>query len=484
MTIITAITISFFITTLAKVLGLFSVPSNLNCGLLGYSGAAPYDPLKIKILFLYNESRGIDSCGIYDGKHIWRAVDKSSSAIVNEDIIKPSNILIGHTRKSTFVNSIVLKNAHPFKLEHLIGAHNGTISNHRTLAHNRDIDIASWDIDTHAFYLSMNDDLSKRNLVDEKTTIKTVLEEYEGSAALLFTLRDGCLYCYRDKDKPLYRGSIRQGNEVGLYISSLKEGLQAIGCVKIKEFKENLLYILKDGKLVGSQEIDRMKTKPTYKWVKTDYKSQDYPQRYPERRATRTWPKEDENLNCAYTSDPAKFVKNDLIVPNKIVTDSSNYLADILKAKVLKIDPVTKTMDITVMQIEEYSHAINLFEVIRCVRTELFDLYVDPKDVKESSCGIPEIQLNLTAPKDDTPGYQTKREIDFSNVPFVEEEPKSEISSVNYEKFSHQVLAVLTGLRENIKTLEIAQGASEFELKEVREKLEEEIFLIASINDI
>ena len=126
------------------------------CGIVGYSGIEPFDPALMKILFLYNDERGGDSCGYYSHREdipfasrVYRKLGLASQNIAPEQL-KPSKVFIGHTRKSTKSGSDKDVNyAHPFHFGSIIGVHNGSFGtswgriNERLLNDDKDVDLDS-----------------------------------------------------------------------------------------------------------------------------------------------------------------------------------------------------------------------------------------------------------------------------------------------------------------------------------------------------
>ena len=470
--------------------------NTLCCGLLGYSGNIPWDINAIKLLFMYNETRGQDSCGFYDSKGIYKAETKASSKIVNGNNLKPSNFLIGHTRKSTFHGSINLKNAHPFEFENLIGAHNGSINNHRLLANNRKLNMHAFEIDTHAFYMAMNSDLQGNKAGYVKT-----LEEYEGQAALLFTLKDGNLYCYKDKDKPLFRGKINNKTGEGIYISSLKEGLEAIGCTKVKEFKDNVLYVLREGKLIHTTVIDRLKTKPTWIWDKEEWrKRQPAHSAIPinDRRwagyAETDYPDLDETKEESNKVMP--FVDGDYVKPIKAVADGSAYLADVIKAKVLAVDPETATMTIVIIERADTTCSVEIGEKLRGMRCEYFEIFEQPEvaddEDKDTPIMTPNPDVTNFQPQtaaatenncDLTCAYQEEREEKFAKAAKEAEEDKAAlvVSCADFSTLTEQQMAIFTTIRDMVRDVEAKDRIEGIDLTAIRTKIEEEIFLLAAI---
>jgi len=235
--------------------------SILFCGLAGFSGKKNYNAEKIKFLMYWNSiERGKDATGIFTPKSgIIKSNVKAENFINNKGIKKqifPDKVIITHVRAKTIGTNSV-DNAHPFKYGNIILAHNGTLKNHIDLAKMYNFDTKDFPVDSQILANCVN----INSKYDDK--IK-VLEQYEGAAALLFYNEElDSLFCYHDKERPLFYGYI-QGTE--MYISSIKESLEAIECENIKEFDINYLYEIKNGNIVSknkyiSKEVVRSKSK-------------------------------------------------------------------------------------------------------------------------------------------------------------------------------------------------------------------------------
>jgi len=208
-------------------------PSNvLSCGQWGYIGDS-YNPLKIKILGLYNQTRGVHSCGVHIDNQtvkgtgdlkLW--MDFIAATPLPATIESGDKVILGHARQAS--SGSYPHNAekqHPFHIGNKIGQQNGTIKNDWDLARKYKINRNEWEVDTQLLYTIMD-----RHGYD-------VLEEYTGFAALmwkhadtpneLFVFKGASPYEKDDKfyvERPLYY--LREDD--GYYFSSMPEALDAI----------------------------------------------------------------------------------------------------------------------------------------------------------------------------------------------------------------------------------------------------------------
>ena len=223
----------------------------LSCGLIGYSGPEPFDKSKLKILFYISAlERGQDSTGLYTPKNgLLKSTDAGYDIAINDeewDKIKDDNFFIGHVRAKTH-GAATKDNAHPFQRSTVILAHNGTLTNHIDLKYKYDLKSGvSYEVDSDILCGS----------IAKSGNIKPI-GEINGSAALLIhsTLKkyERTLFIFRKgstieaNKRPLFRGNIGPN----VYICSISEALQLIGCVNIKSFDEDYLYTMKDGVYVN-----------------------------------------------------------------------------------------------------------------------------------------------------------------------------------------------------------------------------------------
>lgn len=224
------------------------------CGITGFSGikGSSFNVDKMKLLFLHNQERGKDSIGFYTPeKGVFKELGKPEDQMVKSSFDLPaSNLFIGHVRQAS-IGLATLANAHPFQYGNIVLLMNGTFHNYFTLAMEYDLVPRDYDVDTQVLAAIIN-----------KTQSKEVLSKINGGCAILYVnTNNNRLYCYRNLERPLFRGTI-DGN---MYISSIENSLKLIGCINVKPFKENYLYEIEDGKILGQCPV------PVYKIPTTTY---------------------------------------------------------------------------------------------------------------------------------------------------------------------------------------------------------------------
>ena len=260
----------------------------LNCGIGGYIGNN-FNKYKFNILGIYNDLRGGDSCGIFinnngvNSVHYGHDKTKLYKNFVEcgelKDVnLETPNFALLHCRKAS-VGGISLATAQPVVIrdEHneivFSMIHNGTLVNYKELANKYDVDFTFAETDSQIFCK-----------IVYKAGYK-VLAEYDGAGAFVFwDKRDGSdtikifkgasLY-YEDDvaiyiERPLY--CIQEENSY--WFSSISESLDFINDTnaKVKNVPDNILFTIKNGKIIAEDKIDRSKRKQvdklTVNWEK------------------------------------------------------------------------------------------------------------------------------------------------------------------------------------------------------------------------
>lgn len=227
------------------------------CGLFGFCSNKDkqINLLKIKILGLYNISRGVDSCGYYFSGYLEKGLDKNKNFgdfIADKGIIRgdsPVDMFLGHTRKATYGQHNE-KNAHPHVInDNYVQTHNGVIKNELDLTKKYDISFSDGPIDS----------LVLANIIERNGF--GVLEEYTGYAALAITYKNNpeSLFLYHGARREytddvlltIERPLFILNQPEGLYYSSMSESLAAINDdpekYKIVSLPVNKVYEIKNG---------------------------------------------------------------------------------------------------------------------------------------------------------------------------------------------------------------------------------------------
>jgi glucosamine 6-phosphate synthetase-like amidotransferase/phosphosugar isomerase protein len=226
------------------------------CGLIGYSGKSPANPMDFNVIMKDNDSRGGHSSGFYNGDVFEKCIGTTES-LHNEIKNGMSKLLIGHTRYATH-GEHTIDNQHPFQYGKIVGAHNGVLSNYKEVG--KKFDLPETTVDSQMIFQVLN-----------HTKDFNTLGMFSGTLATLFQDLDNqqYIYAYR-RGNPLYVGKTKDG----AYFSSLIEPLETIGIESkdIWQLKERKLYKFENGRVVDTTSIDNNPV-PSTKVVDTDWRS-------------------------------------------------------------------------------------------------------------------------------------------------------------------------------------------------------------------
>lgn len=231
------------------ILGFRKNPGVLVCGIVGFSGKGTFNPDKLRFLMLWNSvERGRDATGIFTPKSgVLKNTEEARKFFATEDYkkVEKDTVLIAHVRAKT-VGANTAANAHPFTCGAITMVHNGTLEKPYALGTKYNLKSNEWDVDSQilAYGLATDYENNEEGRLD-------ILSEYEGAAALLFYNSDTeVLYAYHDKKRPLFYGWDAVGD---MYISSIKESLEAAECFSVEEFDTHTVYSIKDSQIIDKK---------------------------------------------------------------------------------------------------------------------------------------------------------------------------------------------------------------------------------------
>lgn len=242
--------------------------TTLACGIYGFSGRAGINKAdmrlalqKFKILGMYNESRGKDSCGVYLNGEIKKGMgpQKLFTDFIETyplQITGKNTIMLGHNRQASTGFKVNEENQHPLFIEDdMLITHNGTLKDTAEFCKKYDLDFAKMNVDT----MMLGTALYKNDA--------TVLENYKGAAALAITYKTkpNTLYLYHGSSKeykhskpveerPLCYLETKQG----VFYSSLEASLEAIkddDSEIVYMLEHNLLTEICDGQFTGNNIV-------------------------------------------------------------------------------------------------------------------------------------------------------------------------------------------------------------------------------------
>lgn len=220
------------------------------CGLAGFSGKGNFDRTKMEFLLLWLAlERGQDSTGIYSPKNnIIKSADVSYKFLRDSKMeYQEDTLFIGHVRAATMGN-IIKSNAHPFNEGNVILAHNGTLNNQYDLSTKYNLKFSKYDVDSHVVCAALNE---AQNF--------DPLSEIDGAASMLLADKNTpeILYVFKkggkteSEKRTLFYGYINKD----MYISSIQESLEFIGCVDVKSFEDDKLYTIRKGVIKSEKTV-------------------------------------------------------------------------------------------------------------------------------------------------------------------------------------------------------------------------------------
>lgn len=311
--------------------------NNMNCGIFGHCTNNPrrINSSNIKILGMFNESRGKHSCGITIDSEIYHGLEKDK---LFTDFIKGKTfkanenpLIFGHTRSASVGAAINEHNAHPFGFGinktggfKFIGVHNGTLYNHLELA-------KEYGINIKAPYKGLTGIDLERTKIDSEILLEIihdtrsykVLSEYIGKAALVWTDTDAPNVTYLWSGQSRMTESFITGAEVeerpmniwienknSFYFSSMPESLEAIGAPAkdIFQIEYNTVYQVTNGDFKHAEmtKVSRKQCFQTETYVSKHY---NYGSNYNTGKHLGGSKNEIEKENCDWTGYLPRFNK-------------------------------------------------------------------------------------------------------------------------------------------------------------------------------
>lgn len=253
--IISTIQIFYFVlfVVLVNLITGFKKSNALNCGLVGFSGKDPFNINLIRTLLWHNsQTRGKDATGIFSPSNGVKKDVKEAKDFFRESDFKNfkegDNLLLAHVRKATVGAKDNPDSAHPWDFGDIIMMHNGTLVNYEELAGKYNID--KYTVDSQVLGMAIQDNFKTGEPFK-------VLSEYTGAAAtVVYHKERDSMFVYRDEERTLFRGYL---NDTEMYISSIADILDVIGCTNITAFDPYKVYEFKEGKLISNFTIKRKK---------------------------------------------------------------------------------------------------------------------------------------------------------------------------------------------------------------------------------
>jgi predicted glutamine amidotransferase len=168
------------------------------CGLVGMAGLLSVkDENVLRNLLVFDTVRGVDStgvavvsrdCEVKVAKALGNAFNLIDSLAFDQCMKGINKIFIGHNRYAT-QGKVSPKNAHPYEIGDIVGAHNGTLKNKYSFVNGN-----KYDVDSQALY----DHINERGIED-------AVRIADGAYALTwYNQADDTLNFIRNEERPLF----------------------------------------------------------------------------------------------------------------------------------------------------------------------------------------------------------------------------------------------------------------------------------------
>jgi hypothetical protein len=231
------------------------------CGLVGVAGRVNAQQDKVFKTLLYIDAlRGFHSTGtlfVGNNKHapttvLREAVDASKfikGDTFNKELMFLNRVLMGHNRYAT-VGDVTSDNAHPFKFDSVIGAHNGTLNNQALLPDSDDFEVDSKNLYHSIDKLGLEDTYSlllgawALSWWDTKNKSMNFIRNEERPMSYCYSLHGDTLYWASERgmlEFALNRSGIKYGTIVSTkphHLYTIPVHSQGLGKMKITDLSK------------------------------------------------------------------------------------------------------------------------------------------------------------------------------------------------------------------------------------------------------
>ena len=206
----------------------------------------------LAVLIVAMDNRGGDSWGYYaDGKLKW-GLNKATYGVELDKLVKARTGFL-HTRKAT-IGDATIANAHPFRTKHIIGCHNGSVTNWQSL--NTD-NHRKHEVDSMHIFSHLAEEKNMREICGWGTICYRDDRDPKGRINLLrFNGGDLAIYGVGDKDNPESPSDV-------IWASQANPIQWALALAGVKDWfsfttKEEVKYYAQDGNLWVFENEEKM----------------------------------------------------------------------------------------------------------------------------------------------------------------------------------------------------------------------------------